>query len=107
MNSLPTHVRISYSQFHVQPMTAAEADEVGDGCCNLRDCVIKVNTTQSWQRQVETLWHEVKHAIHAHADLTDESKEEDFCTRAAPYELAVLVHNPKLVACILSVCPAS
>jgi len=99
---LPRTVKVACRVYSVIPMTKAEMDECSAmGVINHRTCTIKIDTDQNWQIQVETLWHEVKHAIHSIADLTDESKEEDYCSRAAPIELMVLLENKALMDCIM------
>lgn len=96
MGNLPSRVKVGYAVYDVIAMLPAEIDEVGAGVCNHRTCVIKIDTTQHWQKQIETLWHEIKHAIHVSVDLGDESKEEDYCSRSAPAEIAVFLDNPSL-----------
>ena len=90
-------IQIGYTQFAVKQMTPDEVEEVGHGVCNYSTCTIKIDTTQNMQCQIETLWHEVKHAIHNIADLGDESKEEEFVTRSAPLEIDTLRRNPGLM----------
>lgn len=90
-------VRVGHLDYKVVAMRGAEADEIGHGVCNFHTCIIKIDTSQCFQRQVETLWHEVKHAVHKLADLTDSSTEEEYCMRAAPLEIAVLRDNPRLM----------
>ena len=94
-------VRVGCFEYKILSMTSAEIDEVGHGVCNFSSCVIKIDTTQCHQKQVETLWHEVKHAVHKLADLGDDSKEEEYCMRAAPLEISVMRDNPRLMELLL------
>ena len=95
-------VQVGPFRYSVSAMTSEEiGDDCGRGFINTRTCEIKIDTTYSRQIQIEVLWHEVKHAIHHLASLCDESKEEDYCTRAAPLDLMVLKDNPRLTKILL------
>lgn len=90
-------IKICFATFTVSLMSEVCADEIGAyGTCNLHKLTIRIADGIDPQLQIETLWHEVKHAIHQLADLNDESKEEDFVTRAAPLEIDTLRRNPGL-----------
>lgn len=53
--------------------------------------------------QRQTLWHEVKHAvIEAMTMSNDKRSDEDWISRTAPGELAVLRNNPDLVAFLIA-----
>jgi hypothetical protein len=97
-------VRIGPAVYKIVDMTPEEHEECeAQGLVNVHTCTIKINPRLSHFRQVEILWHEIKHAIHELADLGDDSKEEDYCRRAAPLELDVLCSNPQLVKLISKV----
>lgn len=97
-------VKVGHLVYRVCEMTPEEAEEIeAYGVTNHRTCTIKINSTQDFRRQVETLWHEIKHAVHEIVDLDDGCKEEDYCRRAAPLEISVLCSNPQLLSLIRKV----
>lgn len=94
---LPACVIVANRTFRVVAMTADERDNIGDGVCNWSVDEIKINTDQSDINVLETLLHEVGHAVNASANITDASTEEDGVTRTTPIWMSVWRDNPDLL----------
>ena len=94
---LPKSIRVVNRVFEVREM---EGDFVrccsADGLCDHNDDVIHVNTNQSRSQVIETLLHEVGHAINAVVGINDDSTEEEFVRRSTPIWMAVWRENPEL-----------
>lgn len=68
--------------------------------CNLE---IVIGPDEALGSQRETLWHEVKHAVHhLYGNSNETIDDETHIRKMAPMELAVLRENPLLVAYLLS-----
>ncbi|MEM6980941.1 MAG: ImmA/IrrE family metallo-endopeptidase [Planctomycetota bacterium] len=91
--AFPDRVLVGNRTFEIRPMTPLECNAVGDGVCDLVNDVIAINTSQSDANIRETLWHEIAHAVHHVAKLTDGCSEEDFANRAAPIWIDVVTRN--------------
>lgn len=72
-----------------------------DGLCDKDNCVIEVANGMSDALKVETLLHEIGHAVNSVAGLTDESTEEEFVARSTPLWILVFKENPLLIQCIV------
>lgn len=63
---------------------------------------IVVDATDAPDAQRETMWHEVKHAVHhLYANSGEKVDDETHIRKMAPMELAVLRDNPDLVAYLM------
>ena len=83
--------------FRIEPLSAHESRHAwADGFCDCTQDLIRVNLELTEPRVFEILIHEVAHAVHTVAGLSDESSEEDFTLRATPVWLCVWRDNPQL-----------
>ena len=71
--------------------------EDDDGFCCDQRLLICVCSDLPVSNQIETFWHEIKHAVNNQMDLSDDSSEEDFVLRGSKGELAVIRANPSLL----------
>lgn len=66
------------------------------GLCDHERCEIWIAPGLSGRRYVEVLWHEIIHAIHYNAGLSDDSTEEEFTDRGGMGLMMVMADNPAL-----------
>lgn len=96
MIELPRRIRVLNRTYIVKAMTTEDGEHIGDGVCNPRREIIKISLDQSNNNILETLFHEVAHAVNSAASLGDSSSEEDYVTRTTPIWMAVWRDNPEL-----------
>lgn len=95
---LPPYVAIVHRTFRV-----VELDEdlrycvSDDGLIDFEHDTITVNPCLSPAQVLETLLHEVGHAVHAVAAINDHSSEEEIVSRTTPIWMAVWRDNPLLL----------
>ena len=96
MINWPSHIQVLHVKYEVILKPRTEMDDDDGFCCDDR-LLICVCSALPMQNQIETLWHEIKHAINTQMDLSDDSTEEDFVLRGTKGELAVFRSNPCLL----------
>lgn len=102
MIRLPEKILVGHLVYTVRPMTADEADESGaEGICSQRRETIRVSTAQCDRLMLETLLHEVGHAINWLAAIDDSASEEDYVLRTTPIWMTVWRDNPDLLDLLL------
>lgn len=102
---LPEKVRIGPFDYNVQSMPERESRDLHlSGHYSGRTLLIRVDREQADQVVIETLFHEVDHAIFDLAGVDDKTPVEDIITRTSPLRLAVYRDNPQLVALIEWLC---
>ena len=90
---LPPYVIVGPYKYRIIDMSAEDFDEE-EGGCNHNNLVIKVYTqNRAPEFVLDTLWHEISHAVNHVADVNDETKEEDQVTRTTPVWLQVIRDN--------------
>lgn len=67
---------------------------------------IVIYSKLSKSEMAETLWHEIKHAIHDFYGISDDvlrqSKEEEYVDYSGKMEITFMMDNPKLMVWLLS-----
>ena len=92
-----TQVRVLHMTYSVTFVDYCDLpDQEEWGHCDLHRNRIIICRDASNQSLVDTLWHEIKHAINHEMGLHDKSTEEEFVLRGTKGELAVLRDNPTL-----------
>jgi hypothetical protein len=90
----------------VATLQAHEREKSGafSGYTDHSKLLIVIGPDEAPDAQRETMWHEVKHAVHHlfHNSRDEASSDEDHIRKMAPMELAVLRDNPTLVAYLLA-----
>lgn len=100
---LPKSLRIGPFDYAVRMWTDEQSkSHEADGMCS--ETTIFIRRSLEDQRMLETLLHELLHAIHDIADLGDKSDEEEFTRRSAPLLLCVFRDNPELLSLINKYC---
>lgn len=109
MTTLPSNIKVGPHVYTVtgdETTVRAEEHALNDklrGWTDHQKLLIGVDPKLALGMQRQTLWHEVKHAV---ADLpsSDNVKrtEEEWISRTAQMEVAVLRDNPELVAFLTS-----
>lgn len=96
---LPTNIKIGSYNYKVKPIFDNEWNRSHEnyGLCQNQDSVISVFITGNDSIDVDTLWHEVKHAIWFFMGLEEkEDDEEKIVSKLTAGELMVLKDNPEL-----------
>lgn len=102
---LPPYIAVLHRTFQVEAMNQELGDLCGDdGILDTQRDVIRVNLQLSDAQVIETLLHEIEHAINLVACVGDHTCEEDAVTRQVPVRMAVLRDNPKLLEIINQWC---
>ena len=98
---MPRHIRVGTYDFliEVKGRTEAVADSEF-GRCQFFNQKIFVCEHQEPQSLVNTVWHEVIHAVHWVFGLDDGSTEEEFTNLGANGTLIVMRENPELMSWI-------
>jgi hypothetical protein len=95
---LPSRIVVAHQFYDVVEMTDEELQsEDAEGRCVIRWGKIKINPKQSDDLVLETLLHEIGHAVNAVACIDDHTTEEDAVTRTTPIWMAVWRENPALL----------
>ncbi len=97
---IPTHIRVGPYRYRVMVTTTALSDD-HDGQTNFRDLTMTVRPAMAHDGTVDTLLHEILHALWHVGVANDHGKkvkEETVIERLTPHLLAVLRDNPDLVA---------
>lgn len=98
---IPSRIRVVNRTFAVRLMdNEAVRCSGSDGICDPIDDNIYLNTDQSESQVLETLLHEVGHAINVIVGINDDSTEEDFIRRSTPIWMSVWRDNPDLFSLI-------
>lgn len=92
----PAFVQVFHLRYTLRPVLSVEIDG-DDGICDVNRLRICWAIDRPPAVQIETLWHEILHAIHHHFDLDDPSPEERFTLLGARGHLQVLRDNPWLL----------
>lgn len=104
---LPETIRVGPFKYNVIPMKDGESEQLdAHGSCSNKNLVIKIDKGQADQMVVETLFHEIEHAINHLADVDDKTEEEDAVRRTTPLRLAVFRDNPDLFRLLKWMCDA-
>ena len=92
----PTKVAILNQDFKIEWLSSGDAQ----GSVDFNDCVIQVVKKYPKDTVVDTLFHELIHAVNYVMGITDSSSEEDATRSLATGLCTVWRHNPKLFAWI-------
>ena len=93
---LPKLVHVGPHDYLVHVKERLPDDDFGE--IDFETLVITISGRVDIQVQIETLLHELLHAINQLADITDDTAEEDVVTRTTPYLLALIRDNPELIS---------
>ena len=95
---IPTEIRVGHLTYSVRELTSDEVEHSeASGLCIIDKLVIAYDPRQPKVLLLETVLHEVSHAVNDFAHLTDKSDEEDHCLRATPVWMMVWRDNPALL----------
>lgn len=96
---LPRRIHVGPTTFRVVICRADDSAylEDADGCCVFDEFRIYLRDTLPLQRAVNTVIHEVTHAINWVYGVTDDSTEEQFTTQHTNGLLEVWIRNPRLL----------
>ena len=98
MIQLPNIVRVANATYSITTFTSEELETNDNhGHCIYHRTAIRVSTAQSDAMILDTLLHEIGHAVNHAAGLNDQSTEEDFVLRATPIWMCVWRDNPALL----------
>ena len=96
--NLPTYVAVAHRTFKVIELDEDLRSCVNDdGLIDFESDSITINTAISEAQVVETLLHEIAHAVNAVANVNDHTSEEESVTRTIPIWMCVFRDNQKLV----------
>jgi hypothetical protein len=104
MKSLPSPIRIHYETYDVielDPVESAQIQRSGEYIGTHK--LLRVCMNDSDLAVLNTLIHEINHAIHWHYRLESASEEEDMVCRQSSAWTQVYKDNPHLVKWILSI----
>lgn len=106
---MPTRIRVGPYVYTVSQdvatLQAHEREKSGafSGFTDHSRMLIVIGPDEAACAQRETMWHEVKHAVHnLYKNSGDTVDDETHIRKMAPMELAVLRDNPDLVAYLLA-----
>lgn len=94
---LPPVIVVGATRYRVVEMTEEERDHVGHGVCNPAMGLIKIDMKQCDDQLLETLLHEVGHAVCSTAAITDHASQEDYILRTTPIWMQVWRENLRLM----------
>lgn len=104
--SPPSMIRVGIFDYQVRTLKAPfECGEIkaADGCTSPASLVIIIGSDMPLRVSQAILWHEVKHAIHDAAGVSEAHLgDEDWIELEASSELMVLRDNPELVRYLLA-----
>jgi hypothetical protein len=100
---LPKSIRILHRDYSVRYFPD-DVDPECDGLCEFRIGRISSVTTLSNDLILETLLHEVNHAVNFAANVDDETTEEDQVHRTTPIWMQVWRDNPELLNLLTRYC---
>lgn len=95
---LPRRLHIGYMTFRVVLTEVGGAGDLGEndyGSCDFNKARIYVIESLDLLMAVNTVMHEIRHAIHFVQALDEESSEEDFTNRGTNGEIEFLLRNPR------------
>lgn len=95
---LPKHVKIGAYRFSIEQVPSSDPDlgEGNDGITNFDHLRILMHDTLVFQNVVNTLYHELNHAVNHVYGVSDSSCEEDIAAQAANGWLALRIDNSGL-----------
>lgn len=95
---LPSVIRILYRSWTIECIDDEAADELGvDGDCKKHRAAIRIRDSLEDVVKVDTVLHEVIHAIYSEYNIKDDDGEEDTVQVVASGLTQVLHDNPKLL----------
>jgi len=102
MIELPPNVRICNRDYRLRYFHDDEAESEGaDGLIHYRSGLIRIQSLQDNTSILETVLHEVAHAINQVANVnSDETTEEELVTRTTPIWMCVWRDNPDLLGLV-------
>lgn len=106
LRGLPRRVRIAGLDFTLKVVGPDKRPEIdkNNGLClpDSREVLLDAEMVRESDPSLilNTVVHELTHAVNSHFGVTDASTEEDFCTNHTNGVVAMWLDNPKLVAWI-------
>lgn len=96
LERLPKRVKIGAYTYTIERLTATDTDlgEGNDGITNFDSLRVLIHDTLNFQNVVNTLYHELNHAVNHVFGIDDNSSEEDIATQSANGWLALRIDNP-------------
>ncbi len=96
---LPKEIKVAGHQYRVKVKNGSWGDDSRlRGNCSSQELEIKIDSNMPKSRRVETLLHEIGHAIYHEYNIQDEDREERTVTAFATGLHQVLTDNPALIS---------
>lgn len=97
VKGLPKKVRVAWADFAIEVARISEMEDDNLGLCKPRYSTIYIDTDQSDDAALDTVVHEILHAVWYTQNLNDKAKEEDAVTSLAHGLILLFRDNPKLL----------